>query len=94
MAALKIPTHDAHLFTWSAKRGVVEESTLGPCYFDRVFDDACDVGFRVRNPKNGNERLFTFSKNLMRTVGQESELVGRIFVCDEDPSIDVIVVND
>lgn len=36
----------------------------------RIFDDACDVGFAIRSTKTGVEKIFTLSKTLTSGPGQ------------------------
>lgn len=58
MALLPIRTVDGKLFTWEKNWGTTEISTLGPGFkFERIYDDACDVGFAIRS-QTGNVKTF------------------------------------
>ena len=47
MARLSIPCYDIKQFTWECNEGCAEASSLAICY-ERVWDDACYVGFEVQ----------------------------------------------
>jgi hypothetical protein len=50
----------------SFKTFVTEASDLGDTnMFQRIYDDACDVGFRVVNPATGNEILLVFTDTIV-----------------------------
>ena len=59
MVRKNIPTHSGRLFTWEGHIGTCERSVFGRrgmC--DRLYDDACDVGFWVKSHKTGKSILF------------------------------------
>jgi hypothetical protein len=56
-----LPRYSAARFTWDENRGSACASDLTKSInpFGRVFNDACDMGFRLVSPKTGREKLFT-----------------------------------
>jgi hypothetical protein len=59
-----------------------EISDLGLKSFDRLYDDAVDVGFALRNPKTGNVTRWALATEVRCNV--ENELLGWMFVpCSE-----------
>ena len=57
------PVHRGNMFTWNGDAGVVDASDLGPFghrWYDRVYDDACDLGFVVVSHRTGARVLFIF----------------------------------
>ena len=57
-----MPVYSGEMFTWSNGIGVIERSSLPTAFATRLYDDACDVGFRVQSHRTGKEKLFTFSR--------------------------------
>ena len=55
------------------KRLVAEISDIHVSRFDRLYDDAADVGFAIRNEKTGNVTRWTLSNEVRDNV--ENELV-------------------
>lgn len=61
---------------------VAEISDLGLYGFDRLYDDACDVGFALRNPRTGNVTRWAVATEVRDP--RENELLGWMCVpCDE-----------
>lgn len=60
MTALRFESYDIANFTWDAHRRTfsAEASDLQLNQFDRLYDDACDVGLAIGNPDTG--RVATF----------------------------------
>ncbi len=56
MAQLNVVQINSDLFSHSARRKVLvaEISDIGLARFQPLYNDACDVGFALRNPKTGN----------------------------------------
>lgn len=56
----------AELFSWKGHEGVSEVSTFTrgsiTKILKRVWEDSCDVGFKLKSPKTGVEVLFIFEK--------------------------------
>lgn len=48
----------------------------GADIFQRIFDDACDVGFAIVSAKTGAERIFSLSKEIVRRHADEQEVEG------------------
>lgn len=59
MARLNVPCYDVKDFTWKKSEGVSDASALRGKLFSRVWDDAIDVGFTVKDKRD--ELLFTLS---------------------------------
>lgn len=53
---------------------IAEISDLGLHGFDRLYDDACDVGFALRNPRTGNTTRWVMVTEIRDT--RENELLG------------------
>lgn len=58
-----LPVLDGGLFSWKAGNGQTEASDLGlnTCWSQWVWDDACDIGFFVKSPRTGVQKLFILS---------------------------------
>jgi hypothetical protein len=70
-------SHDA-----SKKLLIAEISDLGLHGFDRLYDDACDVGFALRNPRTGNVTRWALATEVRDP--RENELLGWMCVpCSE-----------
>ena len=91
---LDVPTYEGSLFSWSGTTGFVEASSLGisPGITPgrQVWSDSCDLGFKVRSPRTGEERLFTLD-SCGETRNAEGELTSWKFV---GGSVTVVVFND
>ncbi len=90
-----LPTHDGNVFHWSGNRGVVDASDLscgGTRPIDgRVWNDACDVGFRVKSQRTGNEVLFV--QDCVK-CDAEGEVTATEYVSQSSPVVKIIVIND
>ena len=58
-----IPVHDGSLFEWEGQEGLTDLSVLtqerpNTRMMDRIFDDACDMGFYVKSHRTGASQLF------------------------------------
>jgi hypothetical protein len=72
------PIHSSQ-FTFSKNTFISELSDLGPAVrFERVYDDACDIGFTIISEKTGMPAVFAFNGN--RTDG-EGDLIALDFIC-------------
>lgn len=81
--------HASSLFTWRGKVGIADASDLGPGWAEQIFDDACDVGFRVKSQKTGDTRVFI----LARTITAQNDLVEWVFE-DTTGAFQIRVLND
>lgn len=61
------------LFTWSDLTGIAEASSLGNRHLQRLYDDACDVGFSIESSKTN--AIITYSMGLIIQDG-EGEITG------------------
>jgi hypothetical protein len=61
----------------TAKILVADISDLGNPRFERLYDDACDVGFALRNPKTGNVTRWALETEVREP--RENELLGWYF---------------
>lgn len=86
---LPLTTVDAAEFTWTKKVGVADQTDLPEHLVSRVWADSIDRGFMVKG-KRGT-RLFIHARDVRDAEG---DLTYEVFVCREDPSIVVHVVND
>lgn len=58
---LRIPLHSSDMFSWDGKHGCANASDFGgKPIADRVYDDACDVGFDVVSVNTNKVLLFTY----------------------------------
>jgi hypothetical protein len=72
------PLHSSK-FTFSKNTFISELSDLGPsARFERVYDDACDIGFSIVSEKTGNHAVFAL--NRYETDG-ENDLIAIHFSC-------------
>jgi F0F1-type ATP synthase delta subunit len=65
-------TYNAALFDWKKKTPSAEASTLGLDNFEQIYDDACDVGIMLENPKTNTKAAFF----LCETIMTEDEIDG------------------
>lgn len=67
-------------FSFSKNCFAAEVSSLGNFNLERVYDDACDVGFSIVSAKTGN--LVVFAQNgYIRDEDGEGDLIAWKFVC-------------
>jgi hypothetical protein len=91
MVSKQIPVHDGRLFAWEGNVGACDRSDLGPkgmC--DRIYDDACDVGFYVRSHKTGKYVLFVLHH---QEPTKDSE-VGAWHFSSQCAKFNIVVFND
>ena len=62
----------------AAKTLVAEISDLQLNKFDQLYDDACDVGFAMKNPRTGNITRWAMADEIRDP--RENEVVGWYFV--------------
>ena len=66
VTAKNVLAFGAELFSWKGREGVTEVSTLTRGSIVEVlrpvWEDSCDVGFKLKSPKTGVEVLFVFEK--------------------------------
>lgn len=87
-----VPEHDGSLFSWTGGEGVTEASDLGGSLpYAKVYDDAMDVGFRVRS-KTGVVMDFVLSKVDYYGRGEDAEVSGWRFI--SPTGIKVLIIND
>jgi hypothetical protein len=55
---------------------VCEASDIGFRGMERLYDDACDVGFALRNPRNGNVTRWA----LLETIRDPGEVLGWMMI--------------
>ncbi len=67
-----VPVHDGSMFFWHEGHGSVEASDFLKQIDAPVYDDACDVGFKVRSHKTGRTVLFTLSETLKTRDGEDT----------------------
>lgn len=87
-----VPVHDGDKISWvtSEKRGWIDASDLARPMCGRIYDDACDVGFKVRSPRTGAVKLFV----LVRTFDDGEDVTAWHFVAADDPDLVIDVAND
>lgn len=58
-----LSTVDVHQFDWDGNRGVSEISDLPLVrLFERIFDGACDCGFKLVNPRSRVEKVMVLKE--------------------------------
>lgn len=75
---LTLVEHSSRQFTYTDadKTLVSEASDLDNRHLERIYDDACDVGFAVKSEKTGNVVTFVMSEPFYRGEGEDRELAG------------------
>lgn len=56
--------------------GSAEASDMGNRHLQRIYDDACDVGFTVRSSKTGDIVTYAMSSPFYQGDGEDTELAG------------------
>ena len=51
-------TVSSKMFYWTGNQASQEISSLGNFRFERVYPDACDIGFRMVSERTGKEAVF------------------------------------
>lgn len=85
-----VPIHSGENITWNGTCGIVDASDLGGKVDDRVWADACDVGFKVRSNRTGKEVLFIQDAVITNSDGEVEATVYK----SQDGRITIKVVND
>ncbi len=91
------PVHSASKFSWKKGVGVAEASDLrGTPLFGRLFDDACDLGFRLLNPSTGRCEPFYLSHEDKDASGED--VYGMHFypvdITLRNQGVRVLIIND
>lgn len=94
-ADFRLPTHSGKMFTWmrcsdGKAMGVAEASDF-IVVADRVWRDACDVGFYVKSHSTGVEKLFLFAWVVSDVEGAA---VADVYEAADGSGIAVHVLND
>lgn len=86
---LNVLSFPSNKFVWMGSKGVGEVSELGNRHLQRLYDDACDLGFVV----DGKYRSLTF---VMTAVVQDGEgdITGWDYSAIEMPHITITIYND
>jgi len=93
---LQLSPISSKFFTWNTEAdncyGVTDISDLGPNYnlFQKIYDDACDVGFAIESEKTGKVVEFYFDSEV---VDPEGCIDAYVFY-NADSSISIWVYND
>lgn len=76
MAQLEVTRYSSEGISHSAHRGILvcEASDIGLRRFEPLYDDACDVGISLINPRTGNVTRWFLSETLKDPV--EGETLG------------------
>ena len=75
---LTLVEHSSRQFSYSDKDKtlVSEASDLDNRHLERIYDDACDVGFAVKSEKTGAVVVYVMSSPIYRGEGEDRELSG------------------
>lgn len=87
---LPVPTHDGSRFTWTGKRGVIDESDLGRGYTGRLWNDSADAGFNVRSHRTGEVKTFAYHA----AIGRLGDIQGFVYRAVDNSGIEIHVLND
>lgn len=93
MALLRyINTVSSDLFSYKNNKFVAEISELPGFRFSQIYDDACDEGFAIRNPRTGKSVVFVISK--IDTDGED--IYGWNFDCITAgyKNLSCLIIND
>lgn len=98
---LRVPTFDINSFSWKKQQdgtwhGVAELSTLGFRCGDKIdgrlygplYNDACDVGLAIDNPRTGKTKRFYLSRGGEDFDGEATEFTSI------DLTTKVTILND
>ena len=92
---LPVVRHDIRRFSWNSEDQTftAEASDLERRIMSRLYNDACDMGFVIRNPKTGNEVTFSF---VSEDKDNEGEIQGWRFESIDWPfgCLKALVIND
>lgn len=85
-----VPIHSSRRFAWYGRRAVGEISDFGQFFMGRLYNDSCDIGFRIVSSITGKTVTFYLSGECMRDGGVESWE----FSCLEDKTLSATIFND
>ena len=79
---LTLVEHSSRQFTMSDDRRtlIAEASDLDNRHLERLYDDACDIGFAVKSEKTGNVVVFVMQSPIYHGEGEDRELTGWQYV--------------
>ena len=77
---LTLVEHSSRQFSWTEKTLVSEASDLDNRHLERLYDDACDVGFSVKSERTGNVIVFVMTSPFYHGHGEDRELAGWHYV--------------
>lgn len=90
---------DARSFSWDKGVGVAEISNFKGnegVFFERLYDDACDIGFRTVNPKNDRVEAFYLDHEDKDATGEDT--CGYHFIPTNrilaDAGVRILLIND
>lgn len=89
---LNVPVYSSKFFSYHKETNtlVAEHSDMNNApILNRIYDDACDVGFKIRSERTGVEKLFFF----IHTDMYNDEIAGWRFQ-SEDGDFNALVIND
>jgi hypothetical protein len=77
---LNVTEYSSETLSHSARNGLLigEVSDIGLHGFERLYDDACDVGLALRNPRTGNVTRWALLEEVRDP--RENELLGWMLV--------------
>jgi dipeptidyl aminopeptidase/acylaminoacyl peptidase len=75
---LTLVEHSSRQFSYSDKDKTVvsEASDLDNRHLERIYDDACDVGFAVKSEKTGAVVVFVMTSPIYHGEGEDREISG------------------
>jgi len=91
------PVHSASRFSWSKGVGVAEASDLrGTPLFGRLYDDACDLGFRLLNPRTHKVEAFYLSHEDKDASGEDTYGIHfyPVDITLRNQGVRVLIIND
>lgn len=75
---LNVIEFPSSMFTWSneGRSACAEASDMGNRHLQRLYDDACDVGFKMKSEKTGEVVTFVMASPFYHGEGEDKELAG------------------
>ena len=58
-----VPVHQGGQFSWEGNVGYADASDIGGRYYGRIYNDAADLGFKIKSGKTGRVLTFFFVGN-------------------------------
>jgi len=79
---LTLVEHSSNQFTYDKRKKLMvsEASDLDNRHLERLYDDACDVGFAVRSEQTGNVVVFVMTSPFHTGEGEDREIAGWHYV--------------